>query len=665
MAKTPIAKPLGLAIQTADLVNAQQVQIALEDRLLYPHLKIGQIMARRGWINQQTADFFAEQWPALLDSKARKRLWQYRKDASLSHKDIVDENIANPPSLELIEPPCNYIKKCLLDNQKCEPTILLNLYRQIRQQREIVATGSIAERELIKSGLVIAQKPKIKLDYLGDRYNFNDNWIQQQLMRLQPYSKIRVRLLGLEAKANDPYRVVAEVNNWTGEDPELSQSIYQILRDRCCFIVRDREALVVSELIYKYIINDWETKPAAPHLLQLRHKLLHPPCDLHSCLLSYQKIWYGQLIPFDRSFQQQYLIEIGLIKLEHNQVRIANRIYRDVFDRNWLEKQLVTNKSGKSQTNSDRIQNIESNSASVNQPKSSGLIKILTLLVCIAGMGWFSLNLFDRHQQIQQFKQANNLLAQKKYTAAIDAYDRLLGIEIDARHQLWINRGYAFSGLNRYRDMLQSCSNATLTEPKFGMGWNCQGEALYYLERYPQALSAFEKATKYNPKEPTPWLNKVRVLSHLQQYEAAIDASQQAIQAIERSQLNNSLKQEYLAIAFERQGQNLLKTRQYRESLAAFERSLNNSPDYLSAQQGKGIALYELGKYQQAIAIFSQILQRDNLTAQQQAMSWLYTGVSQCREQQLDAAQSAFERVLKLTQDPQSKKIATKGCGIQ
>jgi len=301
----------------------------------------------------------------------------------------------------------------------------------------------------------------------------------------------------------------------------------------------------------------------------------------------------------------------------------------------------------------------------VNQQKSSGLIKILTLIICLGGVGWLGMNLFDKYQQIEQFKQANSLLVQRKYNAAIDAYDRLLGTDINNRHRIWINRGYAFLGLNQYQDMLQSCSNATLTKPKSGVAWNCQGEALYYLEQYPQALSAFEQATDNDPQQATFWLNKVRVLSNLQQYEAAVDASRQAIESISKSQFDNSQQKEYLAIAFNQQGQNLLKTSQYQESLSAFEQSLKNSPNDLLAKQGQGIALYELGKYQQAIAIFTQILQRSNLTLEQQAMSWLYLGVSQCESKQVDAATLAFKKVLELTKDPQSRKIATKGCGIR
>lgn len=300
----------------------------------------------------------------------------------------------------------------------------------------------------------------------------------------------------------------------------------------------------------------------------------------------------------------------------------------------------------------------------MNQQKYLRSIAILTLLICFGIIGVFGLNPIDKYQRIKQFKQANKLLAQKKYTTAITAYDRLLAGNLAKPHLVWINRGYAFLGMNQYQDMLQSCSNATLIAPEFGMGWNCTGEALYYLEKYAEALEAFELATTKNPSQATFWLNKARVLSRLQQYEAAVTANQQAIKLITKSGLNSTNQQQYLAIAFNQKGYSLLKINQVREALEAFEQSLKHLPDSLSAQQGKGIALHELGKYKQAIAIFTQILQRNNLTTEQQAVSWLYTGVSYCQRQQLDAAKPAFKKVLQLTKNTQFKAIAKKGCGI-
>lgn len=301
----------------------------------------------------------------------------------------------------------------------------------------------------------------------------------------------------------------------------------------------------------------------------------------------------------------------------------------------------------------------------MNQQNSSRLVKIITLLVCTSGVAWFGFSLLGKYQQIQQFKQADNLLSKEKYRSAIAAYDRLLTANVDQGHLIWINRGYAFLGLNQYQKMFQSCSTATLIEPDAALGWNCQGKALYYLGQHQNALKAFEKATTKNSEEATFWLNKARVLSELQKYNKAITASEQAIKLLEQSTVNNKDMPTSLAIAFNQKGQNLLKVKQYKKSLVAFEQSLKNSPDYLSAQQGKGITLYELGKYEQALAVFAEILQRKDLSNEQKAMSLLYRGVSFCQTQNNIAAEQAFQEVVALTTDPQGQQIAQKGCGIQ
>ncbi|MCC0175565.1 tetratricopeptide repeat protein [Waterburya agarophytonicola K14] len=297
----------------------------------------------------------------------------------------------------------------------------------------------------------------------------------------------------------------------------------------------------------------------------------------------------------------------------------------------------------------------------MNQRNFWGSIKVITLLVCASGVAWFGIGLVGKQQQVEQFERANDLLVQQKYSSAITAYDRLLATNIVKHHLIWINRGYAFLGLNRYQEMLQSCSTATLIEPEAATGWNCQGEALYYLKQYPDALQAFDKASSKNPQEATFWLNKARVLSSLEQYEQAIAASDRAIELSTQSTVDNLDR----AIAFNQKGQNLLKIEQYQASLTAFEQSLVNSPNYLSAQQGKGIALYELGNYQQAIAVFEEILERDNLTKEQKGMSLLYIGVSLCQTQKTTAGEKVFQQVLQLTTDPQSQEIAQKGCGIK
>ena len=121
----------------------------------------------------------------------------------------------------------------------------------------------------------------------------------------------------------------------------------------------------------------------------------------------------------------------------------------------------------------------------------SNLLKIIFLLALIGGTAGLSFTLVSRHlqtQEKQKVEQAKNFLDQKKYPAAIAVYDELLEKDTAQAHLLWISRGYAWAGLGKYNEMLQSCSNAAELEPKEALAWNCRGEALYNLDQDEAAL---------------------------------------------------------------------------------------------------------------------------------------------------------------------------------
>ena len=300
----------------------------------------------------------------------------------------------------------------------------------------------------------------------------------------------------------------------------------------------------------------------------------------------------------------------------------------------------------------------------VKLPRS---LAIIIFLLGIGGTIALGLTLVVKYlqvQQIQQTQQANNLLVQKKYTLAITAYDRLLKDNTAQPHILLANRGTALLGLHQYQKALQSCSQATELKPKADLAWNCRGEALYHLGQYDGAFAAWEQAIALNPQNATFWLNQNQVLLDLAQHEQAITASQEAI-ALLQSQPPTSTTNHHLTIALSRQGQSWLELNKNHQALTAFNQSLTYQPNNIAAQQGIGVALYRLGDYSEAIQTFEQILQRDNLTQQQQATNWLYQGLSFCETPQASAATEAFKQVLQLTKNTQLRKIAQAGCGIR
>jgi hypothetical protein len=91
--------PLGLILQKASLVSSTEIGIALEDQMQSQgSLRIGEILAQKGWIKQKTADFFALKWDDMIEKvqtgEAKYKLGESLREAGL----ISDEQL-----LELLE----------------------------------------------------------------------------------------------------------------------------------------------------------------------------------------------------------------------------------------------------------------------------------------------------------------------------------------------------------------------------------------------------------------------------------------------------------------------------------------------------------------------------------------------------------------------------------
>lgn len=77
-----LRKPLGEILIEAGLVTAPQIAIALQEQKECG-LKLGEILALRGWIDQKTANFFAEKWPKALSASEKQPLVVYFLEAGL------------------------------------------------------------------------------------------------------------------------------------------------------------------------------------------------------------------------------------------------------------------------------------------------------------------------------------------------------------------------------------------------------------------------------------------------------------------------------------------------------------------------------------------------------------------------------------------------------
>lgn len=92
---TPIIQPvsiprLGESLVQAGLVAQHQIEVALMDAQYREDLRIGEILSLRGWIDQATADFFADKLPSIVTAPQKQPIGQYLMSARLLNQTQID-----------------------------------------------------------------------------------------------------------------------------------------------------------------------------------------------------------------------------------------------------------------------------------------------------------------------------------------------------------------------------------------------------------------------------------------------------------------------------------------------------------------------------------------------------------------------------------------------
>ena len=113
-------KTLGEVLIEAGLITANQIEFALQQQL-QSNKRIGEILASHNWIEQQTADFFAEQWQDLLSQKEKKPLiYYFRQSGLLNEAQIAkllreQQQRTKPTRFHRIAVELGYLKQITVD----------------------------------------------------------------------------------------------------------------------------------------------------------------------------------------------------------------------------------------------------------------------------------------------------------------------------------------------------------------------------------------------------------------------------------------------------------------------------------------------------------------------------------------------------------------------
>ncbi|MGL5804453.1 MAG: AAA-like domain-containing protein [Xenococcaceae cyanobacterium] len=150
---------------------------------------------------------------------------------------------------------------------------------------------------------------------------------------------------GFEDKVNYPEQILEEILIWTGGQPFLTQKLCQIVSGIERSFPDDFSTCSLSDwvenLVQKHIIENWETQDEPVHLRMIRDRLLKNERQKNIELLQlYQQILDRPII-FNGSSTQIDLLLSGLITKKDGLIKVFNPIYQAIFDRHWIEEQLL------------------------------------------------------------------------------------------------------------------------------------------------------------------------------------------------------------------------------------------------------------------------------------------------------------------------------------
>ncbi len=152
---------------------------------------------------------------------------------------------------------------------------------------------------------------------------------------------------GLESVVSNAEAIIKSILAWTSGQPFLSQKLCQLIvratRESHSDVLRvppGTEGFFVESVVRSHIIQNWESQDEPEHLKTIRDRILRNEQRAGRLLGIYQQILQDVEVPTDDSREQIELLLSGLVEKKAGLLKIKNRIYQEVFNLVWVEKQL-------------------------------------------------------------------------------------------------------------------------------------------------------------------------------------------------------------------------------------------------------------------------------------------------------------------------------------
>ena len=296
--------PLGLALQSAGLISQEQLEKALELQSKYTQMKLGEILVLQEGIRAKTIEFFVKKRLELATQDRQFPIGYYLQDASLLNSRQVET---------------------ILQEQK-----------KTKQ----------------KFGDIAVQKGWIKRDTVDFFLKTLSFTLPQQMSLgiLEEYDK---KVLHLENKYANPSLILSRILAWTGGNSILTKNICHIFASADSNIPEGMEINAVDRFIEDSLIKNWQVSKEGNYIRWVKQNLINNRrCDSNLLLEEYQQILFSGSKNYRQTKEQDELLTLGVVSKEDNQLKVANLIYQQVFNKDWVANELQKSKGDISARNS-------------------------------------------------------------------------------------------------------------------------------------------------------------------------------------------------------------------------------------------------------------------------------------------------------------------------
>ncbi|WP_395649295.1 AAA-like domain-containing protein [Planktothrix agardhii] len=146
---------------------------------------------------------------------------------------------------------------------------------------------------------------------------------------------------GLKDKADNPQQVLRQILFWTGGQPFLTQTVCKIINESDIYIYNKEEKEIIENLIKEKIIQTWENKDSEKkHFFTIEYRIIKHEKYASKMLGIYKYILEKGAIEYNGSPDNMELQISGLVVKINQQLKVANKIYKIIFNIDWVNDNL-------------------------------------------------------------------------------------------------------------------------------------------------------------------------------------------------------------------------------------------------------------------------------------------------------------------------------------